>query len=86
MRIVFFSTNLKETHFYIEDFLVRNYKNVLIIKEKKITLIKIFSFWVKFFIRLYKWLKNYFLGNNFYFPKITDFQKYKKFYLFSKIH
>ena len=36
MRIVFFFYKFKkETHFYIEDFLVRNYKNVLIIKEKK---------------------------------------------------
>lgn len=84
MRIVFFSTNLKETHLYIEDFLVKNYKNVLIIKEKKITLIKNLIFWVKFFIRLFKWLRNYFLGNNFYFPKLPIFKKTKNFILFKK--
>lgn len=84
MRIVFFSTNLKETHFYIEDFLVKNYKNVLIIKEKKISLIKIFSFWIKFFIRFYKWIKNYFLGNSFYFPKLPIFKNTKNFIYFKK--
>lgn len=85
MKIVFFSSNFKETHLYVEDYLVKNFKNVLIIKEHKITFIKLIIFWIKFLIRIFKYFSNKILGNNFFFPIIPLFKKSKySFYLNKK--
>ncbi len=74
MKIVFISSNTKETHLFIESEIKKKYREFLIVKQNKINFFSKIKIYTKYFLRL---LKFKLIGEknkkfSFFFPKFNN--------------